>query len=106
MEQALAIKLEDDQIRYLNKSKYQSGKFYVARLARIPNFPRSPIASRILTGSYQQHFLILYIVQPILSLVWSPRLFSRRFPWHPLGTGRRISGNDGGHDMPPHLHFT
>ncbi len=40
MEQELAIKLQNDQIRYLKQMKIESGQFCATRLTRIPNFLR------------------------------------------------------------------
>jgi len=68
--------------------EYQSGQFCVARPARIPISSRCLAASRILTWSHQQPHSHLSTLQLILSLIWTPRLFCRRSPWHPQARQR------------------
>src|SRR6266571_4463053 len=84
MEEELAIRLQDDQIRYPIQVRNTSiVRFCVARPARIPIFSRCSIASRILTGTHQQprSHPIKRHADFIIDL--DSQAFSRRFPWHP-----------------------
>src|SRR5437773_8462695 len=88
MEPELAIRLQDDQIRYLTQVEIPvPGQFCVARPARIPYFSRCSIASRIFTGTHQESCSRLSKVKPILSSTCTLRRFLGVF----LGTLRLSS---------------